>query len=182
MPTPSPRINLVAEAIVEQWLSRALRAAARRLSVLPGPSGVDLDEAVTALDSFADRGARSAFVHTIRSVPSWSGRRWAGTGRFSVLTGIPVLLVTGRSDAVIPAAHTRSAHEHLPGSRLEVLRAGRALPARRATPHASPGCSSTSSPPQTRPELTSSPCATSCAGEDHIPVRPWSANPVPIGT
>lgn len=93
----------------------------RAVRLVPGVPRADLDELACALASFADDGARDAFIHTVRSALNWSGQRLDGTGRLYLLTDLPVLLVAGTDDTVIPLAHTLAAHESLPASRLEVF-------------------------------------------------------------
>ncbi|GAA4698422.1 alpha/beta fold hydrolase [Pseudonocardia yuanmonensis] len=93
----------------------------RAVRLVPGVPLADLDELACALASFADHGAREAFIHTVRSALTWSGQRLDGTGRLYLLADLPVLLVAGTDDAVIPLDHTLAAHDRLPQSRLEVF-------------------------------------------------------------
>ena len=95
--------------------------AHRAVRTVPGVPIADLDELARALTSFADDGARGAFVQTVRSALNWSGQRLDGNGRLYLLADVPVLLVGGTADAVIPVAHTTAAHDRLPGSRLEIF-------------------------------------------------------------
>ncbi|WP_220186870.1 alpha/beta fold hydrolase [Pseudonocardia pini] len=101
---------------------RPVAVLVRRVAAaIPGVPAADLDGMSYALASFAEHGARHAFVQTVRSTLSWAGQRLDGTGRLYLLTDVPVLLVAGSSDTVIPAAHARAAHDRLPGSRLEIF-------------------------------------------------------------
>ena len=75
----------------------------------------------TALEAFADRGTRGAFVQTARGALEPSGQRLDGAQRLHLLEEVPVLLVGGNRDRVIPLAHTLAAHDRLPDSRLEVF-------------------------------------------------------------
>jgi pimeloyl-ACP methyl ester carboxylesterase len=100
---------------------RIAELAHRAVRLVPGVPRADLDELACALASFADQGARDAFVHTVRSALNWSGQRLDGTGRLYLLADLPVLLVAGTDDAVIPLDHTVAAHDRLPHSRLEVF-------------------------------------------------------------
>ncbi|MBW0102306.1 alpha/beta fold hydrolase [Pseudonocardia sp. KRD291] len=112
----------VAAAITPRWAARLTYRAAR---VTPGLSaalsGADLDGLAAALNTFGDGGARAAFVQTVRGALDGAGQRLAGTDRLYLLDGVPVLLVGGSRDPVIPVAHTRAAHTLIPGSRLEVF-------------------------------------------------------------
>src|SRR5581483_4236826 len=87
----------------------------------PGVQRVDLDELARSLASFADAGARAAFVQTIRGALHWGGQRLDGTDRLYLLADVPVLLVGGAHDSSIPVAHTIRAHATLPPSRLELF-------------------------------------------------------------
>jgi pimeloyl-ACP methyl ester carboxylesterase len=111
----------VLAAITPRWLWRLARRAVR---AGPVAAGADLDELMAAMASFADRGARGAFVQTTRSALNWSGQRLDGTQRLYLLAEVPVLLVGGRRDTVIPVEHTVQAHARLPGSRLEIFATG----------------------------------------------------------
>jgi pimeloyl-ACP methyl ester carboxylesterase len=94
--------------------------ARRAVRIVPGVP-IAADELARALTTFADDGARGAFVHTVRSALNWSGQRLDGNGRLYLLADVPVLLVGGTADAVFPVAHTTAAHDRLPGSRLEIF-------------------------------------------------------------
>jgi pimeloyl-ACP methyl ester carboxylesterase len=50
-----------------------------------------------------------------------AGQRLDGTERLYLLADTPVLFVAGNRDSVIPIAHTRTAHDVLPDSRLEIF-------------------------------------------------------------
>lgn len=116
-------------ALTPAWLGRSAHRAARVLPRLPPPlSRADLDGLVSAFDSFADDGARGAFVHTVRGSLDGAGQRLAGTERLYLLDRVPVLLVGGSRDPIIPVEHTRAAHAALPDSRLEIVQGGGHFP------------------------------------------------------
>ncbi|GAA4556203.1 alpha/beta hydrolase [Pseudonocardia xishanensis] len=108
----------LATALTPRPVADLVRRVAR---ALPGVPAADLDGMSYALASFTERDARHAFVQTVRSTLNWAGQRLDGTGRLYLLADVPVLFVVGSTDTVIPTAHTRAAHERLPGSRLEVF-------------------------------------------------------------
>ncbi|MFP5072742.1 alpha/beta fold hydrolase [Pseudonocardia nantongensis] len=115
-----------AAALTPRWLARLTHQTARLMPGRPAAlSGADLDGLATAFTSFTDGGARDAFVQTVRGALNGAGQRLEGTDRLYLLDGVPVMLIAGSRDPVIPAAHTRAAHTLIPGSRLEVFdRAG----------------------------------------------------------
>jgi pimeloyl-ACP methyl ester carboxylesterase len=93
-----------------------------RLPIRPRPSVV---EALRGYASLADSPSRSAFVHTVRSVIGPGGQRVSGRNRLYLAAERPTMLVWGALDTIIPVGHAYSAHEAMPGSRLEVFeRAG----------------------------------------------------------
>ncbi len=108
----------VLTAVTPARVARLAHAVARAVPPLAGP---DLDGLFSALTSFSDGGARGAFVQTARGALDGRGQRLAGTERLYLLAEVPVLLVGGGRDPVIPVAHTAVAHEALPQSRLEIF-------------------------------------------------------------
>jgi pimeloyl-ACP methyl ester carboxylesterase len=102
-------------AITPPWLTRLAR---RMVPALDRP---DLVGMATAVGSFADRGARGAFAQTVRGALNLSGQRLEGTERLYLLAEVPVLLVGGGRDSVIPVEHTVAAHDLLPGSSLQIF-------------------------------------------------------------
>jgi pimeloyl-ACP methyl ester carboxylesterase len=84
-------------------------------------SGPDLTEMAKGYQSLSDAEARSAFIHTLRSVIDPTGQRINGSDRLYLASKIPSLIVWGRRDRIIPVEHAQPAHEGMPGSRLEVF-------------------------------------------------------------
>ena len=116
---PGTRLVLRAvAALTPPWLARLVGRAARAVPVLDGP---DLDGLASAFTSFTDGGARGAFAQTVRGALNWSGQRLEGTERLYLLAEVPVLLVGGSRDSVIPIEHTVAAHDLLPGSSLQIF-------------------------------------------------------------
>jgi pimeloyl-ACP methyl ester carboxylesterase len=103
---------------------RAAGRVLRRIGV-PTPSGPSAREFGAGYTSLAEAEARSAFVHTLRSVVDVQGQRVDARDRLYLAGSVPVLIIWGAHDPVIPVAHAAAAHEQLPGSRLEIFdRAG----------------------------------------------------------
>lgn len=107
-----------AASLTAPWMRRAAHRLAHRVGRVPRS---DIDGVHTALETFADRGTRGAFVQTARGALEPSGQRLDGAQRLHLLEEVPVLLVGGNRDRVIPLAHTLAAHDRLPDSRLEVF-------------------------------------------------------------
>ena len=93
-----------------------------RLGLSAGP---DLAEAARGYASLADRGAREAFLHTLRAVVDLEGQRVSATDRLYLAERLPTLLIWGTDDPIIPIEHARAARARIPESRLvEIAGAG----------------------------------------------------------
>jgi pimeloyl-ACP methyl ester carboxylesterase len=128
--TVSPALRAVALPGAE-WVLPALfnsystRAAQRLLRPFQRVTPPALTQIAEGLASLADAEARAAFVLTARAVLDVGGQRVSATDRLYLAAAIPLLLVWGDRDPVIPVAHAHALHEQLPGSRLVVFdRAG----------------------------------------------------------
>jgi pimeloyl-ACP methyl ester carboxylesterase len=84
-------------------------------------AGPDIAEMARGYASLADAEARSAFLHTVRAVIDYNGQRVSAADRLYLSSMIPALIVWGRRDPLIPAAHGEFAHGEMPGSRLEIF-------------------------------------------------------------
>ena len=83
--------------------------------------GTDIEEMARGHASLADRDARAAFVHTLRTIVDPGGQRVNATDRLYLAENVPFLIVWGARDRIIPVSHGRAAHELVPSSRLEVF-------------------------------------------------------------
>jgi pimeloyl-ACP methyl ester carboxylesterase len=97
----------------------ALRAAAGL--VAPTALAADLNEAYTVHTGLRDPAARAAFLHVLRHVADWRGQLITMRDRAYLAQGLPVLVVWGDQDHVLPVEHARSAAELMPGAQLLVL-------------------------------------------------------------
>jgi pimeloyl-ACP methyl ester carboxylesterase len=73
-----------------------------------------------AYSSFADAQSRQAFLRTLRSVVDYRGQAVSALNRLNV-ADVPVMVIWGDQDAIIPVEHAYAAHEARPDVRLEVL-------------------------------------------------------------
>ena len=73
------------------------------------------------LATLADPDTCRAFLHTARSILDPGGQRVDATDRLYLAAGVPVLILWGARDPMIPVEHGRRAHELMPHSRLEVF-------------------------------------------------------------
>jgi pimeloyl-ACP methyl ester carboxylesterase len=80
--------------------------------------GRDADDLLRAFDALPDGPARGAFKRTLRSVVDWRGQVVTMLDRCYLAEGMPLLLVWGGHDGIIPTSHAYQAHSAMPGSRL----------------------------------------------------------------
>lgn len=144
-PERTERIVLVGAGGVSRSVSPALRAASLPgaqlvlgMLSLPGirvptevatwalarlghPLGRDAEDLVRVVDALPDATSRSAFLRTLRAVVDWRGQVVTMLDRCYLTAGMPTLLLWGSDDMVVPVGHGRTAHEAMPGSRLEVF-------------------------------------------------------------
>jgi pimeloyl-ACP methyl ester carboxylesterase len=103
-------------------------ALARGLAAVGLQPSADVAEVARGYASLADAGRRSAFLATLRAVVGTEGQRVEAGDRLYLAEGVPVLIVWGRRDRMIPVAHAEHAHEAIPGSRLEIFDAAGHMP------------------------------------------------------
>lgn len=113
-----PGAEWVLPALFNRWTRAAGRKVVAPLArwTPPGTSQV-----VAGVDTLADADAREAFVHTARAVLDRGGQRVSAADRVYLAEALPLLLVWGEKDTVIPLRHAHDLHTLLPGSRLEVF-------------------------------------------------------------
>ncbi len=83
--------------------------------------GTDLEQMARGHNTLSDGASRAAFLHTLRAVVDPAGQRVDATNRLYLAEQLPLLLIWGERDSIIPVAHGRAAHARLSASRLEVL-------------------------------------------------------------
>ena len=116
-----PGSELVLPVLTDARLLGAARLAGRALGRVGLRVHTDLAEVLRGHASLSDREARAAFVHTLRTIVDVSGQRVDATDRLYLARSIPLLIVWGELDPIIPVAHARGAHALVAGSRLEVF-------------------------------------------------------------
>jgi pimeloyl-ACP methyl ester carboxylesterase len=96
-------------------------AFGRALSTVGLQPNVDMAEVLRGYASLTDPARRAAFLATVRSVIGTGGQRVDATDRLYLAEAVPVLIVWGARDRIIPAHHGADAHRHIPDSRLEIF-------------------------------------------------------------
>ena len=83
--------------------------------------GRDLPDVLRVLAELPEPTASSAFSRTLRAVVDWRGQVVTMLDRCYLTQTVPVQLIWGEDDSVIPVSHAKLAHAAMPGSRLEVF-------------------------------------------------------------
>ena len=81
----------------------------------------DLDEVAEIYDSFRDPYARTAIRHVVRAVVDWRGQIVTMADRAYLTEEMPMAVIWGRDDRVIPVRHASNAAALAPGARVEVI-------------------------------------------------------------
>jgi len=115
---PGAELFISATAGVGQKLGGAL---GRGLSAVGMKPAADVAEVARGYASLAEPRRRKAFLATLRSVVGTEGQRIAASDRLYLAEEVPVLIVWGARDPIIPVRHGEDAHRALPGSRLEIF-------------------------------------------------------------
>jgi pimeloyl-ACP methyl ester carboxylesterase len=120
-----PGSELVIPLLAGRQVLSAGRAVGRALAGAGLKLGNDALEMARGHASLGDPGSRAAFVHTLRASVDAGGQRVQAIDRLYLAQDLPLLIVWGARDRIIPAGHGRRAHELVPGSRFELFeRAG----------------------------------------------------------
>jgi pimeloyl-ACP methyl ester carboxylesterase len=96
----------------------AVAAAAGRLGL---QFGHDVAEFARGYASLADAEARAAFLATLRAVIDLGGQRVSALDRLYLAEQMPLLVVWGSDDPVIPAKHGRDVLDVVPSAKLVEL-------------------------------------------------------------
>lgn len=93
---------------------RALAATGKR-------SLRDLAEAAAIYESFKDPHTRTAIRHVVRAVVDWKGQIVTIADRAYLTEGMPICVIWGRNDQIIPVRHAGNAAALAPSARVEVI-------------------------------------------------------------
>lgn len=116
-----PGSELVLPLLVNDQLIGAGRAVGRLLGRIGLRVHTDVGEVLRGHASLSDGEARSAFLHTLRTIVDPLGQRIDASDRLYLAQAVPFLLVWGERDPIIPVEHARKAQRLVPGSRLEIF-------------------------------------------------------------
>ena len=116
-----PGMSALLALTINARLLDGLWQSGRRLRDRGASVGVYLQAVARALRPLETAEARSAFLHTLRSVIDVHGQRVSATDRLYLLEAIPTMIVWGERDNTIPIHHGVSAHRAIPGSTFRTL-------------------------------------------------------------
>lgn len=111
----------VALAAITSSAVRLCGDAARAWLGSRGMRAERVDESWRALMSLSGTESRRAFLRTLRSVVEPGGQAISALSRLYLTAELPVQVIWGASDSIIPVAHAYEIRNKLPGSRLTVL-------------------------------------------------------------
>src|SRR5262245_11616025 len=81
----------------------------------------DYDEVAEIYESFRDPAARAAIRHVVRAVVDWQGQIVTMADRAYLTDAMPMCVIWGEQDRVIPVSHAARAAELAPGARVEIV-------------------------------------------------------------
>lgn len=84
--------------------------------------GRELPNVLRILRDLPEPTASSAFTRTLRAVVDWRGQVVTMLDRCYLTESVPVQLIWGDRDVVIPVSHANMAHAAMPGSQLEIFK------------------------------------------------------------
>src|ERR1700712_1627953 len=101
----------------------ALQVMGRLAGLMLGSTAVgrDLPNILRILDALPEPTASAAFTRTLRAVVDWRGQIVTMLDRCYLTEAIPVQIIWGSEDVVVPVRHAHMAHSAMPGSQLEIF-------------------------------------------------------------
>lgn len=101
----------------------ALQVLGRLGGAMFGSTGVgrDIPDMLRILGDLPEPTASNAFARTLRAVVDWRGQVVTMLDRCYLTESVPVQLIWGSLDSVIPVSHAHMAHAAMPGAQLEVF-------------------------------------------------------------
>jgi pimeloyl-ACP methyl ester carboxylesterase len=123
-----PGAELVLPLLAGRHALGAGRAVGRALGRAGVQLGNDAIEIARGHASLEDPESRAAFVHTLRASIDLRGQRVQALDRLYLAEELPLLIVWGARDRIIPPGHGRRAHNLVSGSRFELFEAAGHFP------------------------------------------------------
>jgi len=116
-----PGAEWVLPVIASRWVSGQVETIGRTLARMGWRPSRDVTQAWHGFTSLADADTRRAFLATTRSVIDPGGQTVTAHGRLPMAAEIPILMVWGTRDRMIPSWHATTAQQAIAGSRVELF-------------------------------------------------------------
>ncbi len=116
-----PVADLVLPVIASPWVRGGAELVGRGLSLFGWRASHDIRAAWEGFTELSDADARRAFLATTRAVMNFHGQTIAAHEYLLELAGLPVLVVWGTNDMVIPVDHAKRLGELAPACRVEIF-------------------------------------------------------------
>ena len=116
-----PGADWVLPAVARTGLLGAGAAAGRLVARLGVHPGADFEGIADGWATLEDPDTCRAFLHTARSIIDLHGQRVDASDKLYLAADLPVQIVWGARDPLIPGAHAHHARELLPHARLDVF-------------------------------------------------------------
>jgi pimeloyl-ACP methyl ester carboxylesterase len=123
-----PGSELVLPLLAGRRVLDAGRAVGRAFGRVGVQLGNDAVEIARGHASLGDPESRGAFVQTLRASLDVTGQRVQALDRLYLAEELPMLIVWGARDRIIPPGHGRRAHKLVRGSRFELFEAAGHFP------------------------------------------------------
>jgi pimeloyl-ACP methyl ester carboxylesterase len=116
-----PGFEQVMRVAMLPGVRHAAAAAMKGLALSGLPHLRDLDEVAAIYESFKDRRSRAAIRHVVRAVVDWRGQVVTMADRAYLTRAMPMCVIWGTDDDVIPVRHAGNAAELAPAATVEVI-------------------------------------------------------------
>lgn len=117
----TPGFHQAVGALMLPGVRHAVVGSLRALGQVPTSHTRDLSEIADILETFRDPRARAAVRHVVRHVVDWHGQVVTMADRAYLTEAMPMLVVWGTEDHVIPASHAANAAALAPRARIELV-------------------------------------------------------------
>jgi pimeloyl-ACP methyl ester carboxylesterase len=117
----TPGFHRVMGVLAAPGLRHAATLALRLLSSTGASRLRDLDEVADIYDSFKDPHTRAAIRHVVRAVVDWKGQIVTMADRAYLTEAMPMCVIWGADDMVIPVEHASNARALAPTARVEII-------------------------------------------------------------
>jgi pimeloyl-ACP methyl ester carboxylesterase len=116
-----PGFQLAMGVVTMPGLLQATKLGMRALSATGLPHARDLDEVADIVQHLSDRRARAAITHVVRAVVDWRGQVVTMADRAYLTHAMPMCVIWGSDDAVIPTRHADLAKQIAPDATVELI-------------------------------------------------------------